>query len=261
MTNQDWILEKHISKKALPRENIISWIKWNPNLTPKSITIKFEPDFVITKVLNIDEKGLKNKEFDSGKITLDREYIQIPGFFGFTCFYNEMPQNEITSNFIVEFDFGNDIKKIEYSTKIIRPIIKFEQNEYTLSSSRFVNVVDPLNLKLINIGSGRVTNLRPFADIMKTDDMEIKIQTKNEDIKDESLVFVKTNQISIPKVIVTGVGYGMFSIGFEYEDALGNSYKSELATLSINIEEKQTLQVPLTENISKLSAPLLKAVA
>ncbi len=89
--------------------------------------------------------------------------------------------------------------------------------------------------------------------------MEIKIQTKQEEIKDESLVFVKTNQITIPKIIVTGTGYGMFSLGYEYEDTMGNSYKSALANLSINIEEKQTLQVPITENISRLSTPLLKA--
>ena len=170
-----------------------------------------------------------------------------------------MPENERTINFIVEVDFDDTIQKVEYSTKIIRPILKFEQAEYTLTSSQFGNIVNPLDLKLVNVGSGRVVNLHPFAKVTKTTDMEIKIQTKQEEIKDESLVFVKTNQITIPKIIVTGIGYGMFSLGYEYEDTMGNSYKSELANLSINIEEKQTLQVPITENISRLSTPLLKA--
>ena len=156
----NWILEKHISKKALPNENITSWIKWDPKLIPKNIVLKFDSDIVITKILNVSKKGLKNNEFDSGQITLDQKDIQIPGFFGFTCLYGAIPEKEITVNFIVEFDFGNVVKKVEYSTKIIRPLLKFEQTEYSLTSSQFINF---LVLKFVNTGLGQIVNLRPFV--------------------------------------------------------------------------------------------------
>jgi len=103
-------------------------------------------------------------------------------------------------------------------------------------------------------------NLQPFVDVLNTNNMKIQIQSKTEMIKDESLVFVKTNQITSPQIKVAGVGYGMLSMGFEYEDAMGNSYKSPLANLSISINEKQVLQVPITENISALTMPILQAV-
>lgn len=261
MTVDSWILEKHISKKALPNENIISWAKWDPKLSVKNIVLKFEPDVAIEKVLNVAEEALQDNDFESGKITIEKEHLQIPGFFGFTGFYMQIPENEITINFVVEITFEETIKKIEYSTKIIRPILEFQQTEYTLTSSQFATSMSPLNLALVNTGSGRPINLKPFADLSNTPDMDIKIQTKIEEIKDESLIFVKTNKIAIPKVVVSGKGFGMLSMGYEYQDTMGNSYKSKLANLSISIEEKQTLQVPITENITKSLTPLLQATA
>ena len=61
MSNQNWIIEKHISKKALPGENIISWIKWDPELDVKHIVLKFEADTFISKVLNVSEEALTKK--------------------------------------------------------------------------------------------------------------------------------------------------------------------------------------------------------
>ena len=45
---------------------------------------------------------------------------------------------------------------------------------------------------------------------MKTNDIEIKIETRKENIKDQSLIFVKTEQILISKIIVNGVGLVCF---------------------------------------------------
>ncbi|MCE2507548.1 MAG: hypothetical protein J4F36_13995 [Nitrosopumilaceae archaeon] len=261
MSSEDWIIEKHISTKALPNENIISWIKWNASLIPESITLKYDPDLMLQKILNVSVDGINSAIQETGKITLDQRHFQIPGFFGFTGFYKELPEDEKTINFIVEFNFANDVKVVEYYTKIIRPILVFEQNEYTLTSTNYTNALPSLDFKLVNSGLGRAVDLSPFVEITNTSDMQIQIQTKTEEIKDESLVFVKTSTISIPKFIVQGKGYGMVSIGFKYKDTVGNVYKSPLSTLSIQIEETQTLQVPITENISTLPIPLLQAVS
>lgn len=260
MSNEDWLIEKHISKKALPKENIISWVKWNPDLVPNSITLKYDPEMIITKILNVSEEGIPKESEDGGVITISKEYLQIPGFFGFTCFYDEVPEEEKTINFIVEFVFADGIKKVEYTNKVIRPILEFETTDYRLTSTQFGNSATPLDFKLTNKGSGRPVKLKPFVEVSNTLHMEIKIQSKIEEIKDESLVLVKSNKINVPKFMISGKGYGMVSIGFEYEDALGNSYKSPLANLAIQIEEKQTLQVPYTENISATPIPLLEAV-
>ncbi len=53
----------------------------------------------------------------------------------------------------------------------------------------------------------------------------------------------------------------MLFIGYEYKDAAGNCFKSEFANISVHIEEKQTLQVSFTENISKLSGALCSKLA
>ena len=261
MSSEEWIVEKHISKKALPKENIISWVKWNPDLVPNKITLKYDPDIIVTKILNVSEEGIpKNPEEDGGIITISKEHLQIPGFFGFTCFYNEIPEEEKTINYVIEFAFENEIKKVEQTNKVIRPILEFEKTDYTLVSSQFGSNVTPLDFKLINKGTARPDKLRPFVEVSNTPDMEIKIQTKIDEIKDESLVLVKSNKISVPKFMISGMGYGMVSFGFEYQDTLGNSYKSSLANLAIQIEEKQTLQVPYTENISTTPIPLLEAI-
>ena len=252
LSSKNWILEKHISKKALPRENIIAWIKWDPNLEPKKITLKLEADVFVTKILNVSEEALKDeKQFELGEVSIDKEHIQIPGFFGFTCFYTTIPDKERTVNFTVEFDFDNCVEKVEYSTKIIRPILQFEEPEHAVTVSPFTQSISPLNFKLKNIGSGRPIRLKPFSDILETPDVKIKIETSTEKNKNENLIFVKTNEIQIPKIIIEGKGYGMISLGYEYEDTMGNSYKSQFANISFNIEEKQTIQVPITEEISK----------
>lgn len=260
MSNENWIHEKYISKKALPNENVISWIKWDPNLTPKSIVLKFEADVIITHVLNVSEEALRDEEqFKSGKISIDKDHIQIPGFFGFTCVYDAIPETERTINFIVEFEFDDGNKTIEYSTKIIRPILQFEESDYALTISPFTQNVTPLSIKLLNVGMGRPVNIKPFSEILETADMKIKIENITEKNKDESLVFVKTNKIHSPKIIMSGQGYGLLSFGYEYEDTMGNKYKSPLAGIAVNIEESQTVHVPITENLTKQQKIILQS--
>ena len=194
-------------------------------------------------------------------ISISKEHIQIPGFFGFTGFYSNIPDSERIINFIVEFDFGDKSEKIEFNTKIIRPILDFEQSDYGLTINSFNQTVPPFNFRLKNTGLGAFKKLTPFSDVLETSNLKIKIDSINEKNTDESLVFVKTNDIQIDKIIIEGKGYGMLSVGYEYEDSMGNKYKTPFANVSFNIEETQNIEVPIADNISKSTTPLLQYVS
>ena len=55
---------------------------------------------------------------------------------------------------------------------------------------------------------------------------------------DESLIFVKTNKIQTSKIIIEGKGYGMLSLGFEYE---GNIIPDDMY-LYVFVKDKQIVK-------------------
>lgn len=254
--SEDWVAEKHVSDKVLPSEPIFSWVKWDRKLVPKSIMLKYDPDLEILKFLNADwDKSKAGKE---GKITLDQKQLGIAGFFGFMASYNLVPEEEKTVNYVVEFDFGRETKTLEYSTRIARPILEFEQTEYTLNSAD-ISRTPSIDCKLANRGLAMAREITPFFKMENTGEMQIEMRTVVEEIKDESLVFVESNKVKVPKFIIRGKGSGLAFIGFKYKDAIGNSYESPLATLAIEIKKEQSLQVPITENISAKERPIIQA--
>lgn len=260
MSEDGWIVDKHVSAKALPGEPIYSWVKWDKELVPKSITLKYDPDLKIQKMLNADTGDDKRTDIE-GQITLDQRQLQIPGFFGFIASYTRLPEEEKTINFIAEFDFGAETKTLEYSTKITRPILVFKQESYTLNLSNISNIVHTIDCELVNNGSVMPVVIHPFIKTTQTEGLDIKIKKRMIENKDKSLIFVKTNKITVREILVSGKGQGLVDIGFEYNDISGNSYKTPPATLSIQMDVDQSLKVPITENISAIAAatPILKA--
>ena len=256
MAKKDWVHEKVVSTKALPGEPIFSWIKWDEELVPKSITLKHDPDLEIQRMLN---GGMGDRRACRDQITLVQKQLHIPGYFGFIASYKKLPEEEKTIDFVAEFDFGTGTKTLEYSTRIIRPILEFEQTEYALNSAGISKAPPPIDCKLNNKGVGIAEGITPFFKVENTSGMRIEMRTVVEEITDESLVFVESNEIRVPKLIIRGKGHGLVSIGFEYKDVMGNSYKSPLATLSIHIGEEQSLQIPITENISPGRRPIIQS--
>jgi len=256
---KSWILEKHISNQVLPRENIISWIKWNPEINVQQINIKFEADVVLTKVLNVSEEVFKDeKQIEEGKIVVLKEFIQIPGFVGFTALYDALPDKERHVNFIIEFLIDNKTESVELSTKIIRPILEFAgEQSFEIIISPYNQLITPLKFSMVNRGTAFARNAKPFHELLETGDLKLQLNFLTEQNKDESFVFVKSNQITIPKIIIDGQGYGMVSMGFEYEDSVGNKYKTALVNVAIKIEEKQKLEVPIKQIIDKNKELLL----
>src|SRR3989304_4901709 len=112
MVNQpNWITESYISPRVLPKEQILSWVKWDPSLEYDKIVIKAEPDLVFERILNVDievfeqteliEYGLV--ELKNGIIEINKKTIQIPGFIGFRALYKLVPEDEMELSFLVEF--------------------------------------------------------------------------------------------------------------------------------------------------------------
>jgi len=258
-SSKNLILEKHISNQALPGENIISWIKWNPEINVEQINIKFEADVILTKVLNVEEKILKKeKQPEEGKISIPKDFFQVPGFIGFTGAYTAVPDKERNVNFVFEFLIDEKIQSVQLSSKIVRPLLQFVgEQSFQIKVGPYNQTITPLQFGMINKGSALAKNAKPFHELLETGDLKLKLDFVTEQNKDESFVFVKTNKITIPKIIIEGQGYGMVSMGFEYEDNAGNKYKTPLANVAIQIEEKQLLEVPIKQNIDKNEEKLL----
>ena len=251
MSSKLKIIEKHISEWALPREDILSWIKWEKNYDFDQILIKAEADIYLHRVLNVEEKVLKQKSIKTGKVVIDKEMLLIDGFVGFVCFYELVPEQERELTFEIEFVKNNKtLEAIPLKMNLIRPIVAVEN----LDNSGIVITKDNpalprLSFDLVNKGKGVILNCTPFISVANATDMKITLKQTVGEIDDETALFVNSVQSIISKIILKGKGYGMISMGFEYFDAMKNKYTSKLIDVPIQIEQKENLEVPIASDL------------
>lgn len=253
-----WLIEKHISKRALPKEEILSWLKWK-ELDFDRIIIKSEADVIFRRFLNVDEKIFDQHDLINGIAVVDKQMLHMDGFVGFGCFYDPIPDNERELSFVVNFEKDEKIiSTVELKTKIIRPILVVESQ---LAQSIIVEqnnpVIPALSFRLVSKGTGRVVNFSPFMDFTAKG-MKITIEEKVEKDTNTAPLFVYSSERRISKIIVNGQGYGMITLGFEYLDSIGNKYESELVQIPINIKQKEKLEVPISSELEGQQALLLE---
>jgi len=222
-TAPSWLLEKHISERALPNEEILSWLKWDESFDFDQLVIKLEADIKFLHVLNVDEKVFKQKEITHGKAIIDKDMLQLPGFVGFTCFYELVPDNERELNFEIDFLKSNKLlETIQLKTKLIRPIAALvEIPDQGIVVTETKRKISPLKFKITNNSTARILNLSPFIEFVSGKSMRITIKETLEKIEDTEPLFVYESKLLISKFFVTGQGYGMITMGFEYQDAIG----------------------------------------
>ncbi len=258
---KSWIFEKHISNWSLPNEEILSWLKWDPNKVFDEIVIKSEADIKFLRILNVDEKIFKQKEINQGKAVIKKSMLQIEGFVGFTSVYTLVPEEERELSFVIDFvKDEKTFKSIELKTQLIRPIVAIEHDSgQGIMVTRNNPSIPKLRFRLNSKGKARILNLSPFIEFISvTKNMEITIKEKVEKIMDTSPLFVYSSERRIPKFIVKGLGYGMIAMGFEYNDAVGNKYSSKLIDIPIKIEEKEKLEIPISSEVKGQSTILLE---
>lgn len=251
MNQPAWVLEKYITDHALPHERILSWIKWNPTIPVEKIIFKTEADVVFPVILNVSEEGLRNNEAKDGEITIEKQFIQIQGFIGFVAEYDKIPETSRKVNFLVDLITKEDTVQIELTTNIIRPELYMEgdQRSIIVSGSTPIQIY-PLNFKLNNRSKAFAAKLELVSHFTPTKNVQIKIENIVSKIKDENLLFVETNDEVTSKIFVRGQGYCMISIGYEYEDRIGNKYKTNLIDVAINLEQKTDIEIPLSNDVS-----------
>lgn len=270
MTKPSWILEDYISPRVLPKEQIFSWIKWDPELDYDKIIIKSEPDIDYQRILNVDEKVFdqaKVKEFDvvefkDGTVVIEKNIVQIPGFVGFKAVYKLIPEDEKKLSFLIEFYHKDkQIGRTELVTDLVRPKLVFTDEPTTgIILDQYNPIIQPLAFTLQNKGKGMVEELIPFIDIQswQVKSMSVTIQNIKEKDTNTKPIFVETTIGNIPKIIIKGYGMGIIGMGFQYVDKLGNKYETRLANVPLKIPQKQTLEIPVTSDIEGKHALLLE---
>ena len=245
------ILEQHISRWALPKEEIISWIKWDNFADIDQVVIRAEADIEFTRILNVDASVWEQKSLDDGKVVIGRDKLQIDGFVGFTSVYKLVPESERQLHFKVDFIKNEKLlKTISLSTDVIRPVIAIEMKYDRIDMSDTTAPTSPAMFRLSNNGRARATELAPFIEFTNTKTMTITIKFIKEKIPYESTVpFVLTSEHVVPKFVLKGSGDTLFTMGFKFEDAVGNEYTSELARIPILKPEKKKVEIPIESRL------------
>lgn len=245
-----WVLEKYITDHVLPHERIFSWIKWDSKVSVEKIILKCEADVIFAIFLNVSEEGLKDIETEKGKFTIEKKHLQIPGFIGFVAEYNAIPEKSRTINFQADLFSEEGVTKIELATEVLRPELYLEEAPQTVViSGDTLTQMPPINLKLRNDSKAFATNLELFSEITATQNVKVKVENVVTKIDDENLLFVESNKILTSKIFVSGQGYCMVSVGYDYQDRIGNKYKTNLIELGIRLEQKNSVEIPVTNDI------------
>jgi len=254
------IIEKHISEWALPKEDILSWLKWESNFDFDQLVIKLEADLQFLHILNVDDKVFKQKDIPNGKAVIDKDMLQISGFVGFTCIYNLIPESERELNFEIDFLKSNRIiDTISMKTNLIRPIVAIEHIPIEgIIISETNRQIPQLRFNLESKGRGRILNLSPFIQFVNAKAMQITMKQTRKKNEDTTPLFVASSEYIIPSFLIKGEGYGMITMGFEYQDSMGNKYESKLVDIPIHLQQKESLEVPISSDLEGQSTILLE---
>jgi hypothetical protein len=251
------ILEQHISRWALPNEEILAWIKWDPSVDFDRVVIRREADIEFTRILNVDVSELESKSVE-GKVVIDRDRLQIPGFVGFTSAYRPVPESERQICFEVEFVKNEkQLETVSLKTSVIRPVIAIKV-ERGIDVSGVVLQVQPAKFRLMNKGNSRATDLAPFIKFADTEAMTVTIEHSKEKVPyDPDTPFVPASEQMVPKFTLIGSGNAMLELGFKFKDSIGNDYTTEIVRIPVTKSEKRKVKVPIESMLSGQSAMVL----
>lgn len=241
------ILEKYMSRWVLPRENILSWVKWDDSIGVDQVIVRSEADIEFKRFFNVD-KSVLEQSMEQGKIVIDRDMMQLKGFVGFECAYTLIPESERHLCFKVDFlKKGKVLKQAALSTKLVRPIIVIEQRRNTVTPD--ADAI-PMTFVLSNKGKAAGRDLMPFIKSISSDKMTITIEyVKEKPPHTADMPFVRVSEQVIPKFVINGSGKAVFSMGFKYEDDLCNEYNSELTTISVSMPQRTEMKVPIRPDL------------
>ena len=252
------IKERCLSPQILPREQASGWIKWKKGVDFEKLILRYEADVKIFRLFNVDEEIFKGEEEWKGKIEIPKSMIQIDGFFGFTAYYNTIPESEREVSYNIDIINEDSIQTISLSNIVTRPMIEVEKatpEQFLISTVS--PPPEPLSMSLKSKGTATIHNLSFFIDFITSDQLKVKI-TKTRS-KESEVSFSSSPTVS-QTIEINGKGNGMIRIGAEYFDDLNTKYSDVLHEIPIMVEQKQNQSIPVAHKISERGTQLLTLV-
>jgi len=252
------VSEKYISEQVLPFEQINCWLKWKGNPEFDEIVISY-PDYINTRsFLNVDEKVLTNYSPYAKELIIQKEWLQVDGFFGMKSVYANIPSSKIEIEFKIRFinkEQNQQILEESFVTTITRPRIRATN----LTPEEFIiDEMDSkmslkLRLQLQILDNPNVTNIRRFHKIVTSNnEISISIRPERSQIPEIAIEPVQVREM----LTVTGKGMAIVRVVFEYEDFIGNKYSTEPIEITIQKRTVEPSHIPV-ERFIEGSVPLL----
>jgi len=249
------IAERYISEWVLPNEPIVSWIKWDNKIEVDQILLKYEVDVFIPRFLNIDARVFE-QDIKSGEVVLPKEYLQIPGFFGFHAIYTAIPEAERKLEFVVEFHDRDSVHVERLSTFITRPIVQGSVTPNDVVIEGDVPFDGAIDIGITNIGSVHSPRGQISFDFHSTSDL--KISLRSDVISDTSKENI-AKEVQINKMTIRGKGKAIIKISAEYTDNRNNKYQNILAIVTLDVRSMIHDEIPFN-GLRSNEPPLLLAV-
>lgn len=252
------IKEQYLTPQVLPGEQASGWIKWKKGMEFEKLVLKFEADIDIFRLFNIDEEIFDGKDNWKGEVEIPKSMIQIDGFFGFTAFYNTIPESERKISYSIDIVNDNSTQTITLTNTVTRPMIEVEKS--TPEQFLISNINPPpesLSVLFKSKGVATIHNLSFFIDFITTDQLKVKI-TKTKP-KQSEVSFSNAPEVS-HTIEINGKGNGLMRIGVQFFDVRKTKYSDIVKEIPIIVEQKQIQSIPIEHKITERGTQLLSLV-
>ena len=252
--------EEYISPTVLPNEPLTGWLKWNPGGEYDKIVLRFDLDFKVDRLFNVDVSNFKLSQ-EKGIIEIPKSLIQIDGFFGFGGVYRSKPESTWDLSFAIDFITKEDKKQtFSLSTVITRPIVEMISSPYDeIFLSNTSPIPSPIVFALRNKEVGtRIIDPTLVIDVRGTKNLQITIEGKHPP-HDDFVILEDADLPLIDHIKVKGKGNAMIRFILEYKDDMSNKYSTLLKEIPIFAEQTQTQFIPVTHKIQTDPTMLLAA--
>lgn len=254
------VIESYITELVLPNEAISAYVKWDPSFPVKSVSALFEADVFLFNALDVDEKVWKDYDNSKGRLDVESQWLQIPGFFGFRATYTVIPEDERVLDFgiMINFEDGKT-ERVDLRTRVVRPLLVPVNPNPEVFADTPNYIPRPINLLFANKGSAYVRTgaFNPTTQILAGKGLKISATTRGIDVTMGNRLFGESKAFATA-FAVSGRGYGEVRISFEYEDLVGNRYKTQVMKILFTVQEKANLEVPINGEVNERSPVVIE---
>jgi hypothetical protein len=253
------IKESYISEWASPKDPIVVWVKWDGSPNFDHISLKYEADVFVYRILNVHEKVFE-QNLHTGKVIIPKEDLGVPGFFGFHGICTEVPISERKIEFIIEFIHnGNAVHTERKVTNIIRPMLKLAISPQDIMvSDNTAALTEQIQFRLVNLGSAGIKEANITFNPFSSTDLKVEISPKKETDNPYDDLIGEPQEKTVNTLTLKGKGHAIIKIDAEYTDYKGIQYKDNIGSITIDIRQNVNQKIPINRS-SEYQLPALLA--